>query len=99
MTVAELLSRISNKELMEWQAFEQLEPFGYEIEMLGHAQTACTISNRLRNPEEEPKKIWDFMPKLENDIEEKPEQTVEDTVTAVKLLNITFGGKDLRKPK
>ncbi len=99
MTVAELLSRISSKELMEWQAFEQLEPFGYEIEMLGHAQTACTISNRLRNPEEEPKKIQDFMPKLENNIDAKPEQTIDDMVTAVKTLNITFGGIDKRKPK
>jgi hypothetical protein len=99
MTVAELLSRISSKELMEWMAFEQLEPFGYEIEMLGHAQTACTISNRLRSPEEEPKKIQDFMPKLENNTKEKPEQTVDDMVTAVKTLNITFGGIDKRKPK
>jgi len=99
MTVAELLSRISSKELLEWMAFEQLEPFGYEIEMLGHAQTACTVWNRLRNPEEEPKNVQDFMPKLKYDTAEKPEQTVEDTVTAVKLLNITFGGIDKRKPK
>ena len=99
MTVAELLSRISNKELMEWQAFESLEPFGYEPEMLGHAITATTIANVNRGKDQKPYKVEEFMPKLKYDTEEKPEQTVEDTVTAVKLLNITFGGKDLRKPK
>jgi hypothetical protein len=98
MTVAELLSRISSKELMEWMAFEQLEPFGYEQEMLGHAITATTIANVNRGKDQKPYKIEDFLPKLKY-VEEKPEQTVEDTVTAVKLLNITFGGIDKRKPK
>lgn len=80
-------------------AFEQLEPFGYEQEMLGHAITATTIANINRGKDQKPYKVKDFMPKFENDIEEKPEPTIEDTVTAVKLLNVTFGGIDKRKPK
>lgn len=43
MTVAELLSRISSKELTEWQAFYNLEPFGYEVDMFGPAQVSATL--------------------------------------------------------
>ena len=101
MTVAELLNRISCKELMEWMAFYQLEPFGYEQEMLGHAITATTIANVNRGKDQKAYKIEDFMPKLKYDSDplEMQEKTVEDSVLAVKLLNVTFGGIDKRKTK
>ena len=98
MTVAELLNRISNRELVEWMAFEQLEPFGYEQEMLGHAITAATIANVNRGKDQKPYKVEDFMPRLKYAEEEK-EKTVEDDIAVIEMINTTFGGIDKRKPK
>jgi hypothetical protein len=67
MTVAELLDRISSKELTEWIAFYSLEPFGYLAEMHGDAITASTIANANRDPKKkaEPFSANDFLPKEE----------------------------------
>lgn len=43
MTVAELLNRISSRELTEWREFYNLEPFGYEVDMFGPAQVSATL--------------------------------------------------------
>ena len=81
-------------------AFAELEPFGYETDMLGHAITSATISNRLRGADEKPREIEDFMPVLKYD--EKPEekeQTIEEQISIVDMVNIGAGGKDLRNRK
>jgi hypothetical protein len=61
--VAELQERMSSAEFAEWIAFSQIEPFGFEAEFLGHAQTAAVIANANRGKDAQPLKVKDFMPK------------------------------------
>ena len=64
MTVAELLARISSRELSEWAAFFALEPFGYEADLHGSAITSSVIANSTRTKKGQ--KIWkpdDFLPR------------------------------------
>jgi len=94
MTVGELLARISSRELSEWAAFAQLEPFGEEREDLRAGIVAATVANTARDPKRrrrtfEPK---EFMPRFG----EEKEQGWEEQLAIVEVLNAAFGGKDLR---
>jgi hypothetical protein len=64
MTVAELLGRISSRELTEWMAYSRLEPFGEERQDVRSAIIACTIANCNRGKNQPPYKLADFMPKF-----------------------------------
>jgi len=77
-------------------AFSELEPFGYEQEMLGSAIVASTVANRLRVENEEAQTISDFMPKLKHETEE---QDIDHQISIIEMANIGAGGKDLRKHK
>ncbi len=57
----ELLSRLSSKEVTDWQAFSAIEPFGEEREDIRAAMVACTVANALRSSKSPPCKIKDFM--------------------------------------
>lgn len=61
MTVAEMLSRISARELMEWMAYYRLEPFGQERENLHAAMVAAAVVNVNRGERQRPVKPADFM--------------------------------------
>jgi hypothetical protein len=61
--VTELQRRMSSLEFSEWLAFYSLEPWGWEAEMYGHAQTAAVVANVHRNAETAPFHASDFMPK------------------------------------
>lgn len=50
MTVRELLTRIDSRELTEWMAFFELEPWGSEIEDHRFGVVASTIANVNRDP-------------------------------------------------
>lgn len=67
MTVAELLSRISSRELTEWQAFYGLEPFGYEVDMFGAAQVSATLVAINSKKGAKTPQAKDFYPRLESD--------------------------------
>ena len=95
MTVAELLSRISSSELTEWIKFYEIEPFGMEIDMLGHAVTASTIANVNRSKGGKEYAPSDFMPKFEKE----EEQTVEQQISFAAMYTVALGGKDLRDKK
>ncbi len=91
MTVAELLQRISGKELREWMAFNTLEPFGGDAPYIGHGITASTIANVNRKKGAKPYKVSDFVPKFE-----KQEQSVDQMLQMAEMLTIGLGGQDLR---
>ncbi len=93
MTVAELLGRISSKELTEWIAFSVLEPFGSETNFLGHAITSSTIANTSRGKNRKAFEVEDFMPKFGK----ATEQTVDEMLQIAQMMTIGLGGKDLRK--
>ena len=92
MTVSELLARISSKELTEWMAFSQVEPFGAEADYLGHAITASTIANVNRKPKSKAHTVEEFMPKFEK----KKKQSTEEMIQIAKMFTAAGGGEDKR---
>lgn len=90
--MAELLERISSRELMEWVAFSQLEPFGAEAGWLGSAIVASTVANAQRKKGAKPYKADDFMPRFE-----KKEQTVDEMLQLAAMFTVGLGGQDLRE--
>ena len=91
MTKAELLNRMSSREISEWWAFYQLEPFGRDADFLGHAITAQTVANVHRTKDVPPYDIEDFMPTFG----EKKPQTVAEMIQFARMTTIGLGGKDL----
>jgi len=64
MTVNELLSRVSSKELEQWKLYFHEEPFGYDMENWRTALLAMLISAPHRKKGAQKPKLKDFMPKL-----------------------------------
>lgn len=63
MTVHELLSRVSSKELAAWRIYEREEPFGYDMENWRSAMLACIFSSPYRKKGAKKPKIKDFLPR------------------------------------
>ena len=95
MTVSELLSRISSRELTEWQAYYGLEPFGEDRADLRAGIVASTVANVYRKSGTQPYKAQDFMPKFG-----KEKQDWREQLEMVKTINAALGGKngDDRQP-
>lgn len=87
MTVAELLSRVSSIELSEWVAFYNMEPFGFEADYLGHAQTSATLVNVNRKKNSKAASAKDFFPRFETDNE------ASGAIGFVTTLNAMHGGE------
>jgi len=88
MPVAEMLSRISSRELTEWMIFYGMEPFGNEAPYIGHAITASTIANANRKKGTKPIKPEDMMPKFE-----RPKtQTTDDMIGVAKMVTAALSG-------
>lgn len=85
MTVAELLSRISSRELSEWSVFYGLEPFGFDADYLGHAQTSATLVNINRKKGSKAVSAKEFFPKFD--------ETADDAVGFAKTMNAMHGGE------
>jgi hypothetical protein len=64
MTVRELLARIGQDELFEWQAYYRIEPFGEWREDLRCGIVASTVANAFRGKKSKTFKPDDFMPKF-----------------------------------
>lgn len=64
MTVAQLLDTMSSRELSEWMAYYELEPFGDERADLRQAMTTSAVHNSIQAQTKHPKwtKPEDFMP-------------------------------------
>jgi len=95
MTVSELLKRISSREITEWMAFGQLEPFGAEAGYLGHAITASTVANVNRAKGKKAYEVADFMPTLGR----KEPQSVAEMIQFAEMFTVALGGEDKRKDK
>lgn len=82
MTVAELLARISSRELREWQILEGIEPFGETRADLRMAILATVIAEQQRDRKQRPRPYTpeDFMPRFDPPEEKDPHalfQTME----------------------
>jgi anthranilate phosphoribosyltransferase len=88
----EMLARMSSAELTEWMAFAQLEPFGSEADLIGHAITASTVANRHRNKGEKAHEIKEFIPTFR-----KKKQSIDEMMQIAEMMTIGLGGKDLKE--
>ena len=61
MTVSQLLSNIDSKELSEWMAFFQAEPFGEQRADLRSALISCVMANAWRGKKQKAFKLDDFI--------------------------------------
>lgn len=86
-----MLRRMSSRELTEWMAYSQVEPFGQEADWLGSAIVASTVANVNREKGQKAYEPGDFMP-----VFEKKEQTVDEMVQLAAMLTVGLGGQDLR---
>jgi hypothetical protein len=108
MTVAELLERTSSAEIAEWGAYfnivneekqKKLEVERYE--RWQHTASLCAIiANVNRAPDTEPYVMQDFIPvpypgKESAQVETK-EQTWEEQLQIIEILNAAMGGSDTR---
>ena len=93
MTVVELLGRTSSRELTEWMAFEQLEPFGSRASYYGHAITAATIANVYRKKGAKAYTAEDFIPKFTP----PKAQTTTEMIEFAAMMTAALGGQDLRE--
>lgn len=77
-------------------AYAGLEPFGEERADLRAGIVASVVANTARDPkaQRDPFTPQEFMPKFES--KEAPEQTPEQMLSIVEMLNAAFGGQDLR---
>ena len=73
MTVRELLARIDSRELSEWMAYYELNPFGSVRNDLQAGIVASTIANVNRGKNDKSFTPSDFMPYME-----KPQQSEGD---------------------
>ncbi len=80
MTVRELLARIDSRELSEWNAFFELEPWGCEMEDWRTGLVASTIANVNRDPKKQRKPFEpdDFMPQRKRERKPVPLQSPEE---------------------
>lgn len=85
MTVGELLRRISSRELSEWMAYYQLEPWGTEQDDWRAGMIAATIANVNRDPKKrrKPYEPSDFMPRRDRSPAE--EQSWEEQVRILEM--------------
>jgi len=88
--VDQMLEGISSRLLSEWMAFSLLEPFGYDVNMFGHAQTAATFFNMNRPKGEHARDPKDFYPVLAKAEEENDEKSMD--VFGI-LKTVLMGGK------
>jgi len=94
MTVGELLARISSRELSEWMAFFQLEPWGAEVEDWRTGLIASTIANVNRDPKKrrKPYEPEDFMPQF--DRPEDPGQSPDDHEAILRMWQRALEARD-----
>jgi hypothetical protein len=89
MTVEELLNRMSARELVSWQAYSMIEPFGEERADLRAGIIAATIANVNRKKGRKPYKPSDFM--VEFAKYEKPKQDLGTLVRKLSALKASLG--------
>jgi hypothetical protein len=94
MTVAELLSRTTSRELSEWMVYYELEPFGEERADLRSGIVASTIANVNRDPKKQKKPYspQDFLPKFEGGEGVKAALSPEALRRKWEMVVAAFGG-------
>lgn len=85
---------MGSRELSEWMAYEQIEPFGEQRADLRAAIIAATVANALRGRKS--RRRWkpaDFMPVFAR----KRTATPDELLAKARAINMALGGKDLTR--
>jgi len=92
--VRELLARIDSRELSEWGAYFEFEPWGTEVEDWRAGSIASTIANANRDPKKrrKPYAPSDFMP--ERGPSKNKEQSWEEQAQLLEMWFKTAVKKD-----
>lgn len=83
--MAELLNRVSSRELSEWFIFYSIEPFGFEADYLGHAQTSSTLVNINKKKNSKQTTAKDFIPKFKGSNESNLNGAIEFASTLTQV--------------
>lgn len=83
MTVQELLERVSSRELTEWMAFYQLEPWGTEIWDFRAGLIAAAVANAHRGRKTRPFRPTDFMPHWDEPVQEEQSWEEQERIMAM----------------
>lgn len=84
LTVRELLARVDGRELAEWEAYAQIEPWGEWRADYRAALVASVIANANRGKGTKPFTPADFMPEFGK--EPAPPQTIDEQVAVFEML-------------
>ena len=95
----EMLSRMDSRELVDWMAYERVDPFGLDRLDLLAGIIASTIANVYRDEKKRKKPFQpdEFMPKFDARKKEKPRQTWQQQKQIIEMLNVALKGRDLRE--
>lgn len=90
---------MDSREFAEWMAFAQLEPLGDRRGDWQAALVAATVANTSRDPKKrkEPFSPEEFLLDWAPEKREPERQTWQEQLRVVQMLNVAFGGRDLRK--
>jgi hypothetical protein len=88
MTVAELLDRMSSRELAEWMAYERIEPSGQERIELMIAQLTALFFNVHRAEGASAKSAEDFLLRQH---EEPEPQGMDDQIVRAQMMAAMLG--------
>jgi hypothetical protein len=83
MTVAELETRMTARELAEWQLYDALEPIGGLRTDFGFAMLAALYVNAHKRKNDQPAKVLDFMPFMDKGPPKK--QTPQDMMAVLRM--------------
>ena len=87
---------MSSRELAEWMAFFELEPWGTEVEDWRAGLIASTVANANRDQKRRrrPYEPQDFMPRRDIRSKETEEQSVEDQIAIVEMWARLLGNQE-----
>lgn len=92
MTVGEMLTRMSSRELSEWMAYATLEPFGEERADLRAGIVASAVVNVHRTQSDKAAQPSDFMPTFdEGEPDDDPPEALPPEEIAAKLDALGWG--------
>lgn len=94
-----LLASISHRQLIEWMAYYNLNPFGEERADTRAGIVASTVAEVKRNRKKRSKPYGpqDFM--IDYGKRRRKRQTVAEQLQIAEMLTAAFGGRDLRGQK
>lgn len=93
------MSRISSRELTEWQAYNQFDPLDHQERADWRAAMLAALLaeiNRNKKKRRKPYTAQDFMPEYKPTRSGNGQQTPNQMLALVEIWNAAFGGKDLR---